>query len=287
MSLDDVLSRNFTKITPEYRAFARKKDGCRQCSIYDHYKHVGQSEGNAQNPTFMFIGEALGADEVEQKRPFVGRAGQRLRAELRKHAKTFNRETTLISNVLVCRPLNNSFPHRSSETYHIRPQNEGSLKVGKKQHPVEPRPVQGREVVAFCWSHWTEQEIALVRPKVIVTLGAKALDFVRGDSGITSNRGAWKFLPDYRAWSFATYHPSYVLRCQNDEAKEYVVEQFEEDIRKVAMTWADMVNNDSRMSMSDDDWDREVALDHAVKKRLIKQEPLADPMIEYADIFDD
>jgi len=57
MDIDQVIERNFTGITPEYEKFAREKDACRQCSIYGCYKQVGQAEGNAKNPIFMFVGE--------------------------------------------------------------------------------------------------------------------------------------------------------------------------------------------------------------------------------------
>jgi len=50
MDIDQVIERNFTKVTSEYVKFAKDKDACRQCSIYDCYKQVGQAEGNAKNP---------------------------------------------------------------------------------------------------------------------------------------------------------------------------------------------------------------------------------------------
>lgn len=266
MNLELVISRNFTKISDAYRKFAIEKDACRSCSIYNSYQHVGQSEGNALKPTFMLIGEALGSDEIEQKRPFIGRAGQRLRAELRKHPKTFSKETTIISNVLCCRPQNNQFPGTDFK---------GSIKDERTKKGF--RSVGGREIVRHCYTSWTEKEIHLLRPKVIVTVGAKALESVRGDTGITQHRGSWKFLPAYQAWSVAIFHPSYVLRCQNDPAKQFVVDQFEEDIERIAKTWSDMVYNDPRMKLTPEEWEREIALQHGAKIGLFKKNPVSDP----------
>lgn len=263
MELKVILERNFTSMSDVYRRFAEKKDECRKCSLYDHYKQVGQSEGNPVNPTFMFIGEALGKDEVEQVRPFVGRAGQRLRQELRKHPNTFNRKSTLISNILACRPLNNVFPKDSAGSY------------WHTEGPYE-KVCKARELVNHCATLWLRREIQLVQPKVIVTLGSQSLDYVRGDRGITAHRGTWKFLPAFQAWSMATYHPSYVLRCSNDSAKEHIPHQFAEDIEKIAKGWRDVVDQDPRMEMNPDEWKQSRALDNAISRGIIMAEPIDD-----------
>jgi DNA polymerase len=228
MKIEEIIERNFPCISNEYREFALKKDKCRLCSVYEHYEQVGQSEGNAKDPTFMFIGEALGKDEVEQVRPFIGAAGQRLRSELRKHSKTFRRDSVIITNVLACRPLDNKFP--------------GEVSVEVKR----------------CTKNWLKQEIKLLRPKVIVTLGNPAMRCIRGDSSITANRGKWKFLYDCRAWSLATYHPSYVIRSERS-GKNYVADQFSSDILTVATMWKTMVG-DYRMSVSSEQWKRDRAM---------------------------
>lgn len=228
MKLDVVIQQNFTSISDDYRQFAKEKDACRSCSLYEHYKHVGQSEGNAANPTFMIIGESLGQKETEEGRPFVGKAGQYLRAELRKHSAVFSRKTTLITNVLPCRPQDNSFP-KDSNGPHWR------VSKGYKF------PCKARQLVELCSSAWLNREISIVRPKVIITLGSQSLDCVRGDRGITANRGAWKFIDKFKIWSLATYHPSYVIRCANDKSKENVPYEFSLDIEKAAKEWRSLV----------------------------------------------
>jgi len=168
INIDTILNKNFTILTDEYRKFAVEKDSCRCCSIYDEYKQVGQSEGSTQNPTFMFVGESLGKDEVEQVRPFIGRAGQRLREELRKYPETFNKKNTLISNALSCRPKDNKFP-QTSDVFQLN----GST-------------ANGREIVNFCANKWVVQEIKIVNPKILVLVGGMALEVIANIKGITA-----------------------------------------------------------------------------------------------------
>jgi len=249
---------NFSVISDQYKTFAENKSKCKQCSIFQSYKQVVQSEGNAKNPTFVFIGECPGRDETEQNRPFIGRAGQRLRKELKKH-KSFNKTTTLITNVLSCRPLNNRFPCDSDGPYEIYHKN-GAKKI-----------VKARQVVNFCATNWLRKELDIVKPKIIITLGSQALDYVRGDRGVTAMRGMWKFLPRYRAWSMAVFHPSYVLRCQNDPNKSYISEQFDEDIENVASNWYTIVQDDPRMRMTEEAWKREYALQYSIDKGIFNK----------------
>lgn len=242
--IEDVLKKNFTKISPEYRQFALEKDACRACPLYDHYQQTAQSEGNAKDPTFVFIGEAYGADEVENMRPFFGVAGQRLREELRKYPEVFTRDSTLITNTLSCRPPNNKFP-------------------------------TDVKTVESCYSKWLRRELQLLKPQIIITLGSHSLLQVRKQKGITSVRGTWLFLNEFRAWSMATYHPSYVLRCRNDAEKQYVEHEFAEDIKNIAESWQYMVDHDPRMQMSEEEWRIHKTFAVGVEIGLIKGKPIA------------
>lgn len=262
ISLDVVLNRNFTNLTKEYKKFAIEKSNCKQCSIFDCYKQVGQSEGNVNNPTFMFVGESLGKDESEQVRPFIGKAGQRLRQELRKH-QNFTKQTTIISNILSCRPKDNVFPKDQNGPFYLH------LKDG-------PTEVSAEKIVKTCTESWLFREIKLLKPKVIVTLGSVPLKYIRKETGITDKRGSWKFLPEFRAWSIATYHPSYVLRCENDKSKQFVAEQFEKDIEQISSKTFAIVNGDKRMSFSDPEWQDYLALVKAFDLGIIKENPNTD-----------
>jgi len=223
-SVGRIIENNFTSITDEYKAFVEAKDKCRACSVYSHYGQVLQSEGNAKNPVFMFIGEAPGRDEVSQVRPFVGRAGQRLREELRKHGDIFNPQTTLISNVIACRPLDNKFPSDRNDEFRLYEDGEWTK-------------VKAKQMVAFCFEHWVCKEIEMVKPKIIITLGGQALKWIRNSSiGVTSARGSLEYSQRFNAWVFSTFHPSYVIRCEKMSNVE-VVKLFEHDIKYLAKEW--------------------------------------------------
>lgn len=249
MKIELIVKQNFTEYSDEYIDFARRKDACRDCSIYDNYKQVAQSEGNAKNPTFMFIGEALGKEEALAARPFVGRAGKRLRSELRKH-RAFNRQNTLISNLIPCRPMDNKFP---KDTDMFRLNRGGWSKCS------------GKSLVEHCRDTWLDKEIKIVKPKIIVTLGAQALRYVLGRTGITDNRGDWIFVNRYRAYAIPIFHPSYVLRCENSKDKYFIGDLFNKDIAMIANQWEDMCTDD-RFHMSDEEW----YLHQAVDKKLIR-----------------
>ena len=235
MDINKVLKYNFPIISDEYRKFALEKDKCRKCYIHTNYNQVCQSEGNAKNPVFVFVGEAPGSDEIKEMRPFIGAAGQRLRMELRKYKDVFTKENALITNTISCRPQGNVYP--------------GDSDPGVKT----------------CVDSWLNRELTLLKPKIIVLLGGAALSAVRRETGITANRGKWKFLspgttnldengnvkkyvkvPSFfshlKAWTLATFHPSYVIRCES-EGNTYVGNLFSQDIESVATMYKTLLSD--------------------------------------------
>jgi DNA polymerase len=142
----------------------------------------------------MFVGEAPGADEDEQGEPFVGRAGELLTKIIQ--AMGWQRGGVYIANILKCRP---DTPGQSS----------GNRK---------PTP----EEMATCIPFLHEQ-IDLIRPKVLVALGATAVEGLLGKTaGITKLRGNWRL---YRGIPLMpTYHPSYLLHNQAVTEKRKVWE---------------------------------------------------------------
>ena len=142
----------------------------------------------------MFVGEAPGADEDAKGEPFVGRAGQLLTKII--EAMGFSREEIYIGNVLKCRP-------------DMPPGVSGNRKPrGEEMETCLP---------------WLEQQIALIKPKVLVALGATALEGLLGETGaVGKTRGRWF---DFRGIPvMATYHPAYLLRNQSLTEKRKVWE---------------------------------------------------------------
>jgi uracil-DNA glycosylase len=140
----------------------------------------------------MFIGEAPGADEDAQGEPFVGRAGQLLTRIIQ--AMGFAREDVYIANVLKCRP---DMPPGSSGN---RP----------------PTPDEMQTCLPYL-----AQQIEIVQPKVLVALGATAVEGLLGTRGTMRDlRGRWHSYQDTPL--MITYHPSYLLRNQSPSEKRKV-----------------------------------------------------------------
>lgn len=136
---------------------------------------VVNSEGN-RKARLMFVGEAPGADEDAQGRPFVGRAGQLLNKII--EAIGLTRDDVFIGNVNRCRPPQNRTPTTAE--------------------------------AAIC-KPFLLREIAVVRPEVIVVLGNTAMkNLLDTKEGITKLRGKFQ---DYRGIKvMPTFHPAYLLR---------------------------------------------------------------------------
>ena len=142
----------------------------------------------------MFVGEAPGADEDAQGEPFVGRAGQLLTKIIK--AMGFAREEVYIANILKCRPdtPGSSFGNR----------------------PPTPREMQ------TCRPYLMEQ-IDIIRPKVIVALGAVAVEGLLGTRApMRELRGRWNSFNGTPL--MVTYHPAYLLRNQSPSEKRKVWE---------------------------------------------------------------
>jgi len=153
---------------------------CHRCKLAGGRKTIVFGEGNP-HAGVMFIGEGPGADEDEQGRPFVGRAGQLLNRMLQ--LVGIKREDVYIANVVKCRPPGN----RASE----------------------------KDEVEAC-SPFLYRQIETIKPRLICCLGAPAVKTILGaKEGILKIRGQ---LFDYGGTKvMPTVHPAYVLRNPRDE----------------------------------------------------------------------
>ena len=140
----------------------------------------------AENPALMMIGEAPGGDEEKQGRPFVGKAGKNLSAFL--EVVGLKREEIYISNVVKLRPI------------------KESPKTGKAVN----RPPSVEEIAFFL--PYLLEEIKVISPKVVVTLGNVPLKAVTGEKKavIGEYHGKPTPLADGRTL-FALYHPAAVI----------------------------------------------------------------------------
>jgi DNA polymerase len=161
----------------------------------------------------MFVGEAPGADEDAQGEPFVGAAGQLLTKII--SATGLSRADVYIANILKCRP-----------------DTPGQLSGNRKPTPDEMKT---------CIPYLHEQ-IDLIKPKVIVALGATAVEGLLGKTvGITKLRGNWQ---TYRGTPLMpTYHPAYLLRNQAMSEKRRVWEDMLAVMEKLEMPVSEKQRN--------------------------------------------
>lgn len=158
---------------------------CRLCGLCETRKHTVPGQG-ARHPALMFVGEGPGADEDEQGLAFVGRAGQLLTKMI--EAMGYSRDEVWIGNIVKCRPPNNRVPTA--------------------------------EEMAACMPY-LKQQIALLKPKVIVCLGATAVKgLLNPPDTISKVRGTWMKFEGID--TMPTFHPAYLLR--NPPAKKFVWE---------------------------------------------------------------
>jgi len=176
--------------------------GCQKCRLKTTCTHVVFGEGSLKG-SIMFIGEGPGRDEDIQGKPFVGRAGQLLDKIL--DAGGFNRqEHVYITNIVKCRPPGNRVP--------LPDEREACLP-------------------------YLREQIKLLDPKIIVLLGATALQGLIDPKGkISQVRGQWQIWEN--RWVMPTYHPAALLR--NPKLKAAVWQ----DIQAVVHKYREIVNPD-------------------------------------------
>jgi uracil-DNA glycosylase len=171
---------------------------CRRCRLHEGRTRLVFGVGNEHAP-LVFVGEGPGADEDAQGIPFVGRAGQLLTQMIentaRKEGIPLRREDVYICNVVKCRPPGNRTP--------------------------EPDEME------ICGQFLFRQLLAIA-PKAICVLGGTAARALTGHKeGVTKMRGKWFGWRDIPV--MVTYHPSYLLRPYNQDAKR----EAWEDLKKV------------------------------------------------------
>jgi len=161
---------------------------CKRCRLSEGRNKIVFGAGNETSP-LVFVGEGPGADEDQQGLPFVGRAGQLLTQMIEntaaKEGIKIKRDDVYICNVVKCRPPENRTPQ-----------------------PDE---------MEIC-GQFLYRQLMTIKPKAICVLGATAMKaLLNTKEGITKSRGQWQKWRDIPV--MVTYHPSYLLRQYNVEAK--------------------------------------------------------------------
>jgi DNA polymerase len=214
----EVPAISTAQLSPEAKAgaFAELRQRAMACVKCPHLassrKNVAFGVGNI-DAQLMFVGEAPGADEDEQGEPFVGKAGQLLTKIIQ--TTGLQRGDVYIANILKCRP---DTPGQSA----------GNRK---------PTPEEMQTCIPYL-----HEQIDLIRPKVLVALGATAVEGLLGKTvGITRLRGNWH---TYRGIPLMpTYHPAYLLRNQALSEKRRVWEDMLQVMEKLGMVISEKQRN--------------------------------------------
>lgn len=187
------------------REIADEAKGCTRCPLYKNATQTVFGEGPA-DAHLMLVGEQPGDQEDLAGRPFVGPAGKVLDRAL--ETAGIDRDAVYITNAVK----------------HFKNEPRGKRRIHKK-------PDIG-EIDACRW--WLDREIELVRPRVIVALGATAARAVmRKTLTVNANRGRLIELGDRRS-AVITVHPSYLLRLLEDRDKRLEFDRLVKDLRFAA-----------------------------------------------------
>jgi uracil-DNA glycosylase len=170
----------------ELRKAAESFEGCSDANLV-------LGEGN-RSAAVVFVGEAPGAQEDKKARPFVGPAGRLLNDLLEEIG--LERDSVWITNVVKCRPTKDE--------------------NGRKRN----RPPSQAEFDDFL--PWLERELKLVKPEMLVCLGATAAKAILGRKSVTMKdlRGEW-LEGVLGIDTMVTYHPSFLLRRTTDRDERY------------------------------------------------------------------
>jgi uracil-DNA glycosylase family protein len=179
--------------------------GCRGCGLWQAATQTVFGEG-APTARVMLVGEQPGDQEDKQGRPFVGPAGRVLDEAL--ELAGIDRGTTYVTNAVK----------------HFKWEARGKRRIHAKPTWSE---------LTAC-RPWVEAELAVIRPRVLVCLGASAAQSLLGQQfRVTKERGRW-LDSDLAEHVTATIHPSAILRQRDEEARHKEMAAFVNDLKLVA-----------------------------------------------------
>ena len=187
------------------KALRDAEEACTRCPLYKHATQVVPGEGPAR-ARIMMVGEQPGDQEDKQGKPFVGPAGGMLAKAL--EDASIDRDAVFVTNAV----KHFKFEQRGKRRLHKRP--------------------NAYEIDRCHW--WLDFERRLVKPDIVVALGATAVRSISGrPTSINKIRGRVLTLQD-GGRMLATIHPSYILRIEDEADKRAEYRKFVTDLRACA-----------------------------------------------------
>jgi uracil-DNA glycosylase len=179
--------------------------GCRACDLWENATQTVFGEG-AEGARLMLVGEQPGDQEDLQGKPFVGPAGKLLERALTEAG--IDRRRVYLTNAVK----------------HFRWTRRGKRRLHEKPNAGQVRACRP----------WLEAEIEVVRPRLIVLLGANAAQSVMGPVFRVSRQRGEVLPSPFGVPVLATVHPSSILRATDDESREAAMSSFIADLRVAA-----------------------------------------------------
>ena len=187
------------------KAFRDAAADCKACDLWKRGTQTVFGEGTRRAEVF-FVGEQPGNEEDLTGHPFVGPAGRLLNDALADAG--IDRAQTYVTNVVK----------------HFKWEPRGKRRIHKKPNSSE---------ITAC-RPWLEAEIALIKPKVIVCLGATAAQALLGPRFLVSKQRGQFIESTLAPYIMATVHPSSILRAPDEETRHIEKRRFIDDLKKVA-----------------------------------------------------
>jgi uracil-DNA glycosylase len=196
-----------SELLPERPTLASVRDvaaGCKACDLYKGSTQTVFGEG-PRRCDIMLVGEQPGDAEDLAGHPFVGPAGKLLDRALEEAG--IDRRSVYVTNVVK----------------HFKWEPRGKRRIHVKPNASE---------IATC-RPWLETEIALVKPRVLVCLGATAAQALLGKTFKVSRQRGQPVPSPLAPVVGATVHPSSILRARDDDARREEMRRFVEDLKKI------------------------------------------------------
>jgi uracil-DNA glycosylase len=190
---------------PTLPALQKAAKDCQACDLWQRGTQTVFGEGEP-NSKVIFVGEQPGDKEDLEGKPFVGPAGG------------------LLDKALLEAGIDRKKVYVTNAVKHFKWEPRGKRRIHKKPNAAE---------IAAC-RPWLDAEIAVIKPKVVVCLGATAAQALLGrDFRVTQHRGEFVKSP-LAPYVMATVHPSSILRAPDDETRHEEMRRFVADLKKLA-----------------------------------------------------
>ena len=197
-------ARNLIPQSPNLTSLREAAADCRACDLWENATQTVFGEG-ARRAKILFIGEQPGNEEDLKGKPFVGPAGKLFDQALEEAG--IDRRQTYVTNVVK----------------HFKWEPRGKRRIHKKPNTTE---------IQAC-RPWLEAEIAAVKPRIIVCLGATAAQTLLGKEFRVSRQRGQPVPSSLAPLVMATVHPSSILRAADEQSRRSEMQLFIDDLKLV------------------------------------------------------